>query len=105
MEDSDSAIASGVAMCIRAFSTFHSSLESSQEIDPTLLGPTLAENLGRFKIWAGNVGAHQFSRKSSLDYRLRNSPHIKNSVLQLLSGLGELLLDGKNLMVLIIKSS
>jgi len=37
----------------------------------------------RFKIWAGNLGAHQAGR-SSLDYRLREAPHLQEQVVYLL---------------------
>ncbi|RBQ77989.1 hypothetical protein FVER14953_09429 [Fusarium verticillioides] len=37
------------------------------------------ENI-RFKMWAGNLGAHQ-SGPASLDHRLREAPHIQEQVL------------------------
>lgn len=50
---------------------------------------------GRFRIWAGNVGAFQNSDiKSSLDYRLRDAPKIATQIIELLDELAESLDDG-----------
>ncbi|UNI16895.1 hypothetical protein JDV02_003285 [Purpureocillium takamizusanense] len=46
----------------------------------------------RFKVWAGNIGAHS-TGMSSLDYRLRDSSHIRVQVVRLLQDLDELLED------------
>lgn len=43
----------------------------------------------RFKVWAGNIGAHK-SGRSSLDYRLRDASHLQKQVLRLLADLSEL---------------
>ncbi|KAI4225419.1 MAG: hypothetical protein L6R40_008367 [Gallowayella cf. fulva] len=48
------------------------------------------DELGRLRIWAANVGAHQ-SGLSSLDFRLRDASHISNEVVKLLSSLKRLL--------------
>ncbi|KAJ6445032.1 G-patch domain-containingprotein [Purpureocillium lavendulum] len=47
----------------------------------------------RFKVWAGNIGAHH-TGMSSLDYRLRDSSHIRTQVIKLLQDLDNLLEDG-----------
>lgn len=37
--------------------------------------------IGRFQLWVGNIGAVQFNNSpKSLDYRLRDAPHIRNTV-------------------------
>ncbi|GAP93125.1 putative transcription factor [Rosellinia necatrix] len=46
----------------------------------------------RFKIWSGNIGAHRVGM-SSLDYRLRDSSHIHDQIIQLLEDLRTLLED------------
>ncbi len=52
-------------------------------------------SLGRFTIWAGNIGALQpFESKSSLDYRLRDAQKIAIQIAGLLDDLAELLEDG-----------
>ncbi|KAL3467225.1 hypothetical protein BJX64DRAFT_283947 [Aspergillus heterothallicus] len=50
------------------------------------------DELGRLRVWAANIGAHQ-ADQSSLDYRLRDASHIKNQVMAVLSGLNDLLID------------
>ncbi|KAF5583094.1 transcription factor [Fusarium subglutinans] len=49
------------------------------------------ENI-RFKMWAGNLAAHQ-SGPVSLDHRLREAPHIQEQVLYLLRDISESLED------------
>ncbi|KAI0413521.1 hypothetical protein F5X98DRAFT_366486 [Xylaria grammica] len=53
---------------------------------------SVQDELSRFKVWAGNMGAHRTGR-SSLEYRLRDASHIKSQVLRLLESLRELLDD------------
>ncbi|KAK1750890.1 hypothetical protein QBC47DRAFT_330971 [Echria macrotheca] len=47
------------------------------------LSRALEDELTRFKMWAGNLGAHQHGA-SSLDYRLREAPHLRDQVNYLL---------------------
>ncbi|KAK8169920.1 hypothetical protein IWX90DRAFT_192809 [Phyllosticta citrichinensis] len=72
-------------------------LDSFHELGRIVLSPSRneAKNLSafevsdaadRFRIWAGNIGAHRKDR-GSLDYRLRDASHIKDSVLDLLDAL------------------
>lgn len=49
------------------------------------------ENI-RFKMWAGNLAAHQ-SGPASLDHRLREAPHIQEQVIYLLRDISESLED------------
>lgn len=41
------------------------------------------DELGRLRVWSGNVGAHQMGQ-SSLDYRLRDASHLKDETIKLL---------------------
>jgi hypothetical protein len=50
------------------------------------------EELGRFRIWAANIGAHQVGQ-SSLDYRLRDASHIKDQISTLLLALQDTFQD------------
>ncbi|KAL2049167.1 hypothetical protein ABVK25_010596 [Lepraria finkii] len=53
------------------------------------LSPLAVEDeLGRFKVWAGNIGALQ-SGRSSLDYRLRDAKFVKTHIVKLLEGLND----------------
>lgn len=55
---------------------------------------TANDQVARFKIWAGNIGAHQKGR-DSLDYRLREASHIRVQTVRLLGDLWETLQDGE----------
>lgn len=50
------------------------------------------DELGRFRVWAANIGAHQ-QGLSSLDYRLRDASHIQSQISRLLTALEESLID------------
>ncbi|KAL1636600.1 hypothetical protein SLS56_001185 [Neofusicoccum ribis] len=50
----------------------------------------VTDELGRFRIWAGSIGAHRKGR-SSLDYRLRDASHIKKKVQTLLEDLNDVI--------------
>jgi hypothetical protein len=50
----------------------------------------------RFKMWAGNLGAHQRGR-ASLDYRLREAPHLQEQVVYLLKDLSQSLQDATSM--------
>ncbi|KAL8784297.1 MAG: hypothetical protein Q9213_004055 [Squamulea squamosa] len=52
------------------------------------------DELGRFRIWAANVGAHQ-TGQSSLEFRLRDASHIREESVNLLRGLEGLLTETK----------
>ena len=52
------------------------------------------DELGRFRVWLGNVGAHR-SGRVSLDYRLREATSLRDSVLELLKDLGDNLQEGR----------
>lgn len=56
---------------------------------------SISDSLGRFKIWAGNIGALQrFELKSSLDWRIREAPKISTQIVNILEELIESLDDG-----------
>ncbi|KAL9004775.1 MAG: hypothetical protein Q9188_002410 [Gyalolechia gomerana] len=44
------------------------------------------DEMGRLRIWAANIGAHQ-TGQSSLDFRLRDAPHIHQQLIDLLDDL------------------
>jgi len=46
----------------------------------------ISDQQSKFKIWAGNIGAHRTGR-SSLDYRLRDSSHLHTQVMRILDDL------------------
>ena len=62
------------------------------ESTPNVLS-VLADQRGRFRIWAGNVGAHG-TGKASLQHRLREAPHFRSLIHGLLQRLDKLLTEG-----------
>jgi hypothetical protein len=63
--------------------------------------PVLEGELGRFRVWAENTGAHR-KGSVSLDYKLREAPEVKEMVAELLDSLDSDLQDGKCLAVSVI---
>ena len=53
------------------------------------------DEIGRFRVWLGNVGAHRLGRVS-LDYRLRDALHMRESVLDLLKDLDDNIHEGSS---------
>lgn len=54
----------------------------------------IRDELGRFRVWCANLGAHRKGR-ISLDHRLRYSERIRKSIINLLEELRDLLATGK----------
>ncbi|KAI0861776.1 hypothetical protein F4860DRAFT_513568 [Xylaria cubensis] len=53
----------------------------------------VASQLARFKLWVGSLGAHRWSGRRSLDYRLRDASSIRQHIVLLLDQLGEAMKD------------
>lgn len=86
-----STIADHVQHCLRGFRAIEADSQSSEA--PNLPAAFTIENeLGRFKLWCGNIGAHQRG-KSSLDHKLREASHIRIRVIELLQRLRNTLSD------------
>ena len=91
-------IAPKVHECVRRFSALS---EADQ-----IARPALVDQLGRLKIWAGNIGAFQdLPLQSSLDYRLREAPKIVDQVIELLNDLNETLQEGMAISQVFTKSA
>ncbi|KAL2787007.1 hypothetical protein BJX66DRAFT_311791 [Aspergillus keveii] len=54
------------------------------------------DELGRLRIWSGNIGAHQ-QGQSSLDHRLRDASHLKSETIKLLNRMLGLLEDVRDI--------
>lgn len=76
-----SQIALLVAHAISSFNTLISTLENHQ------VQASASSTLSRFKLWAGNLGAHRPSGNRSLEYRLRDASFIRNHLISLLNDL------------------
>lgn len=81
--------------CQRYFVAFIDALETSseQKHQDELSGTTVENELGRFRIWASNIGALNIGR-ASLDYRLRDAEYLHQNVNSLLEDLKQSLNEG-----------
>jgi hypothetical protein len=68
------------------------------------LRPRFNGEHSRFKVWAGNIGAHHRGRRS-LEYRLRDASNINDQVLELLREIREELLMGLFLNISLTESA
>lgn len=83
-------IASQVSQCLESFGDLKRHMNDADNEYLDQLKPCeIADELGRFRIWAGSMGAHRRGR-SSLDYRLRDASHIKKQTQTLLTDLDDL---------------
>lgn len=56
----------------------------------------IEDQVARFRIWAGNLGAfHKSSSTESLDHRLRDEPKFKDHIYELLQDLNDTLQAGR----------
>jgi hypothetical protein len=82
-------IAEHAQSCLRLFrvvqDSFTNPSATANTVDPTVSAGLFDEN-SRFRLWCGNVGAHQRG-KSSLNHKLRDASHIKDRVVEILQGL------------------
>ncbi|KAF5633916.1 zinc finger transcription factor ace1 [Fusarium tjaetaba] len=98
-----STIADHVSACLQEFNSLCSSPtiwengipDGDAQADISLL--KLQNELSRFKVWSGNIGAHQKGR-SSFDHRLRDASNIRDQVAELLEDLRESLRDAKDIL-------
>jgi hypothetical protein len=89
-----STIRLATATNVRAFQTLTNAITTT-ESSHTLDHEALQDEIGRFRVWCGNIGALQKGH-SSLDYRLRDSPLLSSNVLKLLAELSENITAGTN---------
>ncbi|OCT51697.1 hypothetical protein CLCR_07890 [Cladophialophora carrionii] len=90
-------ISSVLVDCLRCFNglTTRAALVLYAAEVPTNLW---TDELGRLRVWAANIGAHQ-TGQSSLDYRLRDASHIKAQTLKLLERLRRTLDDAEEFLI------
>lgn len=88
-------IASWYSACIWSFERLCNLLQALDgEFSGQISLPALQDEFGRFRAWAGNVGAHRDGR-TSLDHRLREASQIHKQVVELLSDLDRTLQESK----------
>jgi len=87
-------IASQVKACFASFKLICDSLKLSTIPHFSALAEDFIDELGRLRVWAGNIAAHK-SGQSSLDFRLRDASHLKEKVLTYLKDLNDSLQNGR----------
>ena len=86
-EDTGVTVASTGKACLHSFEkvshfTQHREFKYSNDLAPH----AVSDEFGRFRVWAGNIGALQ-TGKSSLDNRLNAASNLRSQILQLLDDL------------------
>ncbi|KAI0801635.1 hypothetical protein GGR55DRAFT_692515 [Xylaria sp. FL0064] len=80
-------IADRVAQSLAAFEAAGAiETQAQPEESHVIWVEAIGDQLSKFKLWAGNIGAHRTGR-SSLDYRLRDSSNLHTQVVRLLDDL------------------
>ncbi|KAL8655054.1 MAG: hypothetical protein Q9226_003195 [Calogaya cf. arnoldii] len=80
-------ISTSIIACLKAFNAFVAEVQDLEKNNPaSLLIQAWQDELGRLRMWAANIGAHQ-TNQSSLDYRLRDSSHVRQQIKNLLDEL------------------
>lgn len=101
---SDNSIADHVHAALESFRLLLSDSAQSNEQDDIrnnkAVFNALKESYGRFRVWCANIGAHRRD-KTSLDYRLRGSAQIKLNIIKMVEDLREILLEGKDHVLLL----
>lgn len=80
--------------CIRSFIQLYHFLNLETADKQLFPASILSTELGRFRMWAGNTGAHRTGRVS-LDHRLREVPDIHEEISELLEELSSNLGEGR----------
>jgi hypothetical protein len=86
-----SMISSSLKSCLKLFVELIES-ERLAQFETEVSVRKWEDELGRLRVWAANIGAHQ-SGQSSLDYRLRDASHLRTETTNLLNSLREALQD------------
>ncbi|KAL8665547.1 MAG: hypothetical protein Q9168_007678 [Polycauliona sp. 1 TL-2023] len=89
-------ISTSIIACLKAFNAYIQKLQVLDDEDPaTQFVKPWEDELGRLRMWAANIGAHQINQ-SSLDYRLRDSSHVRQQIIKLLKELSERLHEAQD---------
>ena len=80
--------------CLEIFDTVCRKVIVLEHLHPTegVQVASWTDELGRLRIWAANIGAHQIGH-SSLKFRLRDASHIRQQIVDLLVDLSHTLKD------------
>lgn len=75
-----------IASCVHSCLAKFKDLEDNSHVDL----PSVEDEHGRFRVWTGNISAHRTGRRS-LEYRLRDSSNLQQTVTTLLKDLDAIL--------------
>ena len=79
--------------CLRSFNQLQERVERPDySFEGEVSSVSWSDELGRLRVWAANIGAHQ-TGQSSLEFRLRDASHISNQITNLLKDLEQILDD------------
>ena len=79
--------------CLKSFNQLQERVEQPDYgYEREVSSASWGDELGRLRVWAANIGAHQ-TGQSSLDFRLRDASHISNQITKLLQDLNRSLDD------------
>jgi hypothetical protein len=94
-----SPIATTTARCLSEFRQILTLLDVKEQPVYGISSAAIQEDLGRFQIWGGNLGAFQsIESKVSLDYRLhRDGSHLSAHFVSRLTELEETLKESKSI--------
>lgn len=81
--------------CLKSFNQIQRTVEQfDYKYEEDVLSISWTDELGRLRVWAANIGAHQ-TGQSSLDFRLLDASHISHQITRLLQDLDGILEDIK----------
>ncbi|KAL3473403.1 hypothetical protein BJX99DRAFT_233685 [Aspergillus californicus] len=80
-----------LSQCLRDFTTLTDS-PALARYETQVSRRRWLDELGRLRVWSGNIGAHQVGQ-SSLDYRLRDASHLQAETIKLLRRMLRVLKD------------
>ena len=83
----ETSISAMLVSCLKSFNQLAEQVELPDYKRETEVSRTSwGDELGRLRVWAANIGAHQIGQ-SSLSFRLRDASHISNQITKLLEDL------------------
>ncbi|KAJ4244352.1 hypothetical protein NW762_014479 [Fusarium torreyae] len=94
----DDNIANLVRGSLQSFQKLVSITSTSGDVCYQVPLVSMREEEARFKIWSGNIGAHNSGRRS-LQYRLRDASHLQKQIIVLLEDLIQLLEDAMAIVI------
>lgn len=93
-----SSIASSIKAALKSFNEFIQQIKAPDcEAVEGLSIRGWEDELGRLRVWAANIGAHQ-TNQSSLDFRLRDASHVREQIIKLLGSLTRRLDDARGVL-------